>query len=110
MSQTVNVRVLVDHWGYWNGQITESLAKGDIRENVDRGHAERAAALGEVEILDGKVAATPDQSEQADPEPKPVREDLSHKTVAQLRKLAEERKIDLGDAKKKADILKKLEG
>lgn len=109
MSQTVNVRVLVDHWGYWNGQITESLAKGDIRENVDRGHAERAAALGEVEILDGKAASVSEKPEQAVPE-NPAKEDLSHKTVAQLRKLAEERKIDLGDAKKKADILKKFEG
>lgn len=101
MSLTVTVKVLADHWGYWNGSTTELLSKGDIRENVDRGMAEREAARKNIEILN--PSAKP-KEKKVEKEP-----DLHSMTVAQLRKLASDRKIDLGDARKKADILEKLE-
>lgn len=100
MSLTVTVKVLADHWGYWNGSTTELLTKGDIRENVDREMAEREAARKNIEILNPSAK----KAKKVEKEP-----DLHSMTVAQLRKLASDRDIDLGDAKKKADILEKLE-
>lgn len=107
MSKLVDIKVLKDYWGYWNGKTTELLKKGDIRKNVDKGTAERAAARHEVEIV--TEMHKPRAAETVETAENTVK-DLQSMTIAELKKIADQRGIDLEDAKKKADILKKIEG
>jgi hypothetical protein len=65
-----------------------------------------------VGLTSGQVTAPP-KPRPAPPEPsepEPESEDLAEHTVAELRALAEDRGVDLGDATRKADIIEALGG
>lgn len=57
------------------------------------------------EALDAPAEAEP----EAEPEGEPEAHELEALTIAELRALAEERGVDLGDARRKADIVAALE-
>lgn len=65
-----------------------------------------------VGLTSGQVTAPP-KPKPAPPQPEddePETEDLSEHTVAELRALADERGVDLGEATRKADIIEALGG